>query len=187
MILKLLAYLILIAFFSLEGLLRSGDKAKNIEPKKEDNKSTLFLLLAYFIVLFVSILFNILGIGSIKNEAVGYIGLILMLIGLTLRIWSMYTLKNFYTRTLLMDNNHELIKTGPYALIRHPGYLGSLLIWGFAGLAIQNMVVFITALLILSATYIYRINNEEKMLEDNFGAEFTAYKKHTYRLIPLVW
>jgi protein-S-isoprenylcysteine O-methyltransferase len=86
-----------------------------------------------------------------------------------------------------MDNNHELIKTGPYALIRHPGYLGSLLIWGFAGLAIQNMVVFITALLILSATYIYRINNEEKILEDNFGAEFTAYKKHTYRLIPLVW
>jgi protein-S-isoprenylcysteine O-methyltransferase Ste14 len=71
--------------------------------------------------------------------------------------------------------------------IRHPGYLGTILIWGAAGLAMQNKIVFAVGTILILIAYFYRITNEEKMLENEFGEKYIDYKKHTWRLIPFIW
>jgi protein-S-isoprenylcysteine O-methyltransferase Ste14 len=110
-----------------------------------------------------------------------------MVVGLLLRIWSMLTLSKYYTRTLLTIEKQEIVKKGPYRVIRHPGYLGTILIWSAAGLAMQNEIIFIVATIMILIAYLYRIENEEQMLIKQFGEKYTDYKKHSWRLIPLIW
>ena len=63
----------------------------------------------------------------------GPMGLGLEAAGLALRAWSMRTLGRSYSRTLRVGDAQQLVDSGPYRFVRHPGYAGSLLIWtGFA-------------------------------------------------------
>ena len=107
--------------------------------------------------------------------------------GLVIRVWSMKTLNKYYTRVLVTAEDQKIIKKGPYKIIRHPGYLGTILVWSAAGLAMQNLIIFIAATGMILIAYFYRINNEEKMLFEQFGEKFTDYTIHTWRLLPLVW
>jgi protein-S-isoprenylcysteine O-methyltransferase Ste14 len=181
------AYLILLNFFMLEFLLRKGKISKNTSESPADKKSTYFIGLTLFSVLILSLVFNLLSIGTFKNEIVSVIGLCLMCTGLFIRIWSMQILKKYYTRTLITTAEQEIIKKGPYKIIRHPGYLGTMLVWCAAGLAMQNYVIAIAATAMMITAYTYRIKNEEKMLGDVFGAKFNEYRKRTWKILPLLW
>lgn len=99
----------------------------------------------------------------------------------------MTRLKLFYTRELLTTDPQQLVKTGLYKIIRHPSYLGTILIWSFFGLAIQNYIVFIFAFPLLLIAYINRIKKEEKMLLTQFGQEYLNYKRISWKLVPFVW
>jgi protein-S-isoprenylcysteine O-methyltransferase len=59
--------------------------------------------------------------------AVAWTGVLLGALGLGLRFWAVLTLRDRYTRTLLVQDDHAIERGGPYRWIRHPGYLGSLL------------------------------------------------------------
>jgi protein-S-isoprenylcysteine O-methyltransferase Ste14 len=180
-------YLLVITFFSLEFFLRKDKTAKSIDKTNSDNKSTKFIGLSFFIILIISIILNLLKIGEFDNMRLAIIGLMIMVVGLLIRIWSMLTLSKYYTRTLLTIEKQEIVKKGPYRIIRHPGYLGTILIWSAAGLAMENEIIFIVATIMILIAYLYRIENEEQMLIKQFGEKYTDYKKHSWRLIPLIW
>jgi protein-S-isoprenylcysteine O-methyltransferase Ste14 len=181
------AYFLLIVFFMLESFFRKDKAAKSIEKTEEDNKSTYIIGLTFFVVFIASFIFNFFRIGTFNNPLVSTIGISIMCIGLCIRAWSMKTLNKYYTRVLTTTTTQQIIKKGPYKIIRHPGYLGTILVWSAAGLAMQNLIVFIIATGMLFIAYIYRINNEEKMLAARFGEKFKEYKKYTWRILPPVW
>jgi protein-S-isoprenylcysteine O-methyltransferase Ste14 len=181
------AYFLLIIFFSLEFFLRKDKTAKSVEKTGADNKSTYFIGLTFLLVFISSIAFNLLKFGTFSNELVSIIGLSIMCVGSIIRVWSMRTLSKYYTRTLITTEDQEIIRKGPYRIIRHPGYLGTILVWSAAGLAMQNLIIFIVATVMMLTAYCYRINNEEKMLAAEFGEKFNEYKKHTWRILPPVW
>lgn len=110
-----------------------------------------------------------------------------MALGIALRAWSTRVLGRFYTRTLLITPNHHIVQDGPYKLVRHPGYSGSLLVWVGAGLAVSNWIVFLIITLVSFIAYIYRIQSEEAMLIAEFGGEYEEYIRRTKRLIPYVY
>ena len=182
-----LAYFLLLAFFLLDPLMRKGKRAKSIEKTESDNKSTALLVLTFFIVLVLSVFLNWLKLGIFNNEGISILGLVLMFAGLFIRIISILTLDKYYTRTLVTVDEQNIIKSGIYKYIRHPGYLGTILIWVAAGLAMQNLYVFIAATLLVLTAYYYRINKEEDMLMETFGGKYSEYKKQSWRLIPFVW
>ena len=184
---KIIAYLILLSFFVMDFIIRKDKTAKSVERTEDDNKSTLLILLTFFVVLLLSAVFNVLGFGNFHNVQIAHAGIMLMMPGMIIRIISMRTLSRFYTRTLLTVDKQELVQKGIYKVIRHPGYLGTILVWGFAGLAMENLVIFCLALPMVLFAYTYRIRNEERMLANNFGALFTAYKQVSWRLVPLIW
>ena len=79
-----------------------------------------------------------------------------------------------------------IIARGPYRTIRHPGYLGSILVWTGSRVAVNWLIALITAVLLL-VVYRYRISAEEHMLEEHFGEAYRSYKTRTWRLVPLFW
>jgi protein-S-isoprenylcysteine O-methyltransferase Ste14 len=187
MIELILAYTILISFFLLESFIREGNAAKTIAQSSSDKKSTYLIGLTLIVILFLSIVLNLLGIGKFENKFVAILGLAMMLAGLIIRIYSMLTLRKYYTRTLRVTEEHDLVTHGPYRFIRHPGYLGTILIWGACGLAMQNTILTIVSLILIFIAYSYRVVNEERMLTEKFGAKYVEYKKDTWRLVPFIW
>ena len=106
--------------------------------------------------------------------------------GLTLRRSDMEALAGSYTRTLRTTDEQHLVEAGPYRLIRHPGYLASILIWlGFALTSRSPIVVAFVAALIGRA-YLRRIEVEEALLEREIP-HYASYRRRTSRLIPFIW
>jgi protein-S-isoprenylcysteine O-methyltransferase Ste14 len=181
------AYLCLVLFFSLEFLARKGRNAKKLGFSDSDHRSTIYIGLCFFVVLFLSAILNTLRVGRFYNPRVANIALVMMSIGLAIRVWAMLVLRKYYTRTLITTDHQRIIRSGPYRLIRHPGYLGTCLVWSSAGLAMQNTDVFICATVLILLAYFYRIKNEEHMLVRQFGKDYQDYINHSWRLIPFLW
>lgn len=185
-----LAYLLIIGYFVIERLLRKGEKALSLQTGAADWGSSRILwmsgLLNILLVLFAPVL-NADQIGDWNSASVGWIGLLLMLGGLSLRYWAAKTLGEFYTRTLQTVEGQQIIDQTPYNVIRHPGYLGTFLMEMGAGLAIANWIVLGTIVIIGIASRTYRIWVEEEMLKTAFGEQFRVYSETTWRVIPFIY
>jgi protein-S-isoprenylcysteine O-methyltransferase Ste14 len=130
---------------------------------------------------------NTYGIGYWSYATVGWLGLILMLSGLAMRYWAAKTLGEFYTRTLQIIEGQKIVNQAPYNVIRHPGYLGTLLMEMGAGLAVMNWIILLAAVVIGFMSRAYRISVEEKMLEVSFGEDYKIYSDNTWKLFPFLY
>ena len=108
-------------------------------------------------------------------------------LGLVLRLWAVLVLRERYTRTLLVHDDHTIERRGPYGLVRHPGYLGSLLTMNGMALATGNWVIFLASLAATLAAYAHRIRVEDAMLVSTFGEPYESYRREVKALIPFVW
>jgi protein-S-isoprenylcysteine O-methyltransferase Ste14 len=117
----------------------------------------------------------------------GWVGLLIAVGGMSVRWWANRTLGEYYTRTLRVTAAQSIIQKGPYRMIRHPGYLGSMLMWVGAGLATTNWIVFTLAMVVMFAAYYYRIQAEEQMLMAAMSQDYREYESRTWKLIPFVF
>ena len=185
----LCAYIILIVFFAVIERLRKGQEAKTFDVGQFDKGSQRLIGVAFlfdFIVLIAANAFNYFHIGT-ANDAIGWIGIVIMFCGITLRVWALQTLGKFYTRTLRVTENHKVIQEGAYKRVRHPGYLGVILMLVGAGLATVNWIAVVMVTLITLAAYHYRITSEENMLVASFGDQYREYMEHTWKLVPFMY
>ena len=88
---------------------------------------------------------------------------------------------------LQVIKGQKIINQAPYNVIRHPGYLGTLLLEIGGGFAVTNWVVLLALLAIGITSRVYRISTEEKMLEATFGEEYKIYSDDTWKLIPCLY
>jgi protein-S-isoprenylcysteine O-methyltransferase Ste14 len=83
-----------------------------------------------------------------------------------------------------MRSDHELVRTGPYARIRHPIYLGMLLFLLALAVALGHWLQLIVALPVFLAGTTIRTRLEDGLLEQQFGEKFRDYRSSTPALIP---
>ena len=96
-------------------------------------------------------------------------------------------LGKFWSATLQLKENHQLVTKGVYRRIRHPMYLSFLTFSAGNALALPNYIAgpaMMVAILVLIA---FRVGPEERMLLEEFGEEYEEYRKRSYRLIPGLW
>ncbi len=86
--------------------------------------------------------------------------------------------------TLEMRKNHELVTNGVYRCVRHPMYTAIFLFAFAQGMLLSNWLAGWAGLITFSVLYLSRVRNEEKMMSEAFGDEYTAYAQRTGRLWP---
>jgi protein-S-isoprenylcysteine O-methyltransferase Ste14 len=122
-----------------------------------------------------------------RTSTVFWIGLIIMLLGLSLRIWAVSTLGTSFRTTVETHVNQKVVKAGPYKLIRHPSYSGILLMCLGYGIAVQNWLSLTMAVFLPLSALIYRIHIEEVALLTSMGSEYGEYQRHTKKIVPWIW
>jgi protein-S-isoprenylcysteine O-methyltransferase Ste14 len=133
------------------------------------------------------------SIGATKIGRIYYwntffaIGMGLIVIGLMIRIHSMLTLKQFFTYSIAKVENHKIIETGLYKFIRHPGYLGQLIIFFGISTSISNWLSILVMMIPITVGYIYRIKMEESFMIEQMGEDYLNYQERTKRIIPLIY
>jgi protein-S-isoprenylcysteine O-methyltransferase len=182
-----LAGLLLLGWLLLEVLLRNGDEARSWRGGDEDRSSTRLVVATYLVAFVAPFLLDTSGVGvTHTGSAVAWMGITVGVLGLGLRVWSMRVLGRDYTRSLRTREGQTVIDRGPYRLVRHPGYVGSILVWGGSRLAV-NWLVAAATVFVLVLVYAYRIRAEEQMLIEHFGDPYRSYRARTWRLLPFVW
>jgi protein-S-isoprenylcysteine O-methyltransferase Ste14 len=119
----------------------------------------------------------------LDGDAVRWLGVILFAVGGALRIWPVFVLGRRFSGLVAIQPGHTLVTSGIYSVLRHPSYLGLLVnALGWALAFRSGVGVLLTVLLI--PPLLARIRAEEWLLRAQFGGEYEAYCRRTWRLIP---
>ena len=123
------------------------------------------------------------GLWVFDGDTARWLGVFLYVAGGAFRIWPIFILGRRFSGLVAIQPGHELVTDGIYGVIRHPSYLGAIvLMFGWA-LAFRSGPGLILAALIIPAL-LARIRSEEALLRTQFGDQYDAYCRRTSRLIP---
>jgi protein-S-isoprenylcysteine O-methyltransferase Ste14 len=182
---RLAGGLLMLSFGVMELFLRQGATAKKIAPAPSDRGTSLLIVTAFVLAVLATSTRLLPAIEL--NSAIAWVGVGVGVCGIALRAWSMRVLGQYYTRTLVTTANQTVVRQGPYRLVRHPGYLGSILIWSGAAVASGNLLSVAAVTVLLAIAYTHRIRTEERMLIETLGNSYEEYRQKSWRLLPFVF
>ena len=112
-----------------------------------------------------------------------WLGAAVTIAGLLFAVWARRYLGSNWSRSVTIKQGHELITTGPYAMVRHPIYTG--ILTGLLGTAIALSQVrgFLAFVLIFLALWI-KLRMEEQWMSSQFGEVYATYAHQTAALVP---
>jgi predicted kinase/protein-S-isoprenylcysteine O-methyltransferase Ste14 len=184
-----LAYAILAALMSLVTVIlappsprKRGDEAKLVRRQGV----AVWLLQALSLAIVVAGPYDDRrGLATLSGSAIRAAGLALFVVGQVVMSWALIALGRQFSLEVTIQEDHRLITRGLYRHLRHPRYLGIVLFTlGLAlvfrsgvGLALVGGVTLVL---------LWRIRDEELLLHREFGAEWEAYARRSWRLLPFV-
>ena len=185
-IIIIIAISYLYGFF--EIFLNLRQRRKMIVTTSNDKNSLRLLYGLITVGYFLSFAIGATKLGRIYYwNALFTVGMSLVVIGLMIRIHSILTLRQFFTYSVAKVENHEIIETGLYKFIRHPGYLGQIIIFMGISVSISNWLSILAMMLSITLAYLYRINVEERFMLEQIGENYLNYQNRTKRLIPMIF
>ena len=103
--------------------------------------------------------------------------------GIGLALWARFHLGQYWSARITLKEDHQLIRTGPYARLRHPIYTGLDLAAIGSAVVIDHWRCVLGVILIMMG-YVIKARREERLLAGQFGADFEEHRKHTGFLLP---
>jgi protein-S-isoprenylcysteine O-methyltransferase Ste14 len=119
------------------------------------------------------------------GRAVFLAGVALTWMGVAFAVWARVHLGADWSGIVALKEGQRLVRSGPYALVRHPIYTGILLAFIGTALAIGELRGLLAVALITTACLL-RIRIEERWLLEEFGAEYEQYRREVKALIPFL-
>jgi protein-S-isoprenylcysteine O-methyltransferase Ste14 len=110
---------------------------------------------------------------------------VLCVSGLALCFWARAVLGGNWSGTVTLKENHELILSGPYRLVRHPIYTG-LLAMVVATAMQQGHIAGMIGLILVFISFWIKLNEEEELMRQQFSDQYLAYGERVKRIIPFV-
>ncbi|HMF74045.1 MAG TPA: isoprenylcysteine carboxylmethyltransferase family protein [Bryobacteraceae bacterium] len=145
------------------------------------------VLLAYFLLFNRGVAIGPLGLRFVPAEPFWWIlGAVLTLAGILIAFWARFFLGRNWSATVTVKQDHELVRSGPYAIVRHPIYSGLLL--SILGTALfVGEVRGLLALLLALLGWKWKSLQEESFMQEQFGESYSIYRRQVKALIPFVW
>jgi protein-S-isoprenylcysteine O-methyltransferase Ste14 len=111
------------------------------------------------------------------------LGLLMVLAGLAFAVWARTHLGRNWSGTVTVKEDHELVRTGPYAIVRHPIYTGLLLAM------LGTVIVFgewrgLLAFCLLTAAFTLKLRREDRFMIESFPDTYPDYRARVPALIP---
>ena len=176
-----------IAFGVSETLLSLSRRAKGGAVKKDAGSLALFwtaIPLAMLLAYWAAVSLQQPPWQLPWEPELALIGDIMVITGLIFRWYSIIYLGRWFTVNVAIAADQPLIDDGPYRFLRHPSYTGALMALIGLGLAIGNTVSLVVIVLLTVPVFLRRIQVEERVLAEAFGARWEAYRARTWRLLP---
>ncbi|MFN8241053.1 MAG: isoprenylcysteine carboxylmethyltransferase family protein [Bacteroidales bacterium] len=155
--------------------------------KRNDKGSFYLLWLAITVGITAAFFFAHRKDWSELNKLVWLLGILIYVLGLIIRWLSILQLRGGFTVDVVVSSGHKLKTDGIYSRVRHPSYLGILLILTGLTVAMNSIFSVILAVVPVFVALAYRINVEEKLLSESFREEYLDYMKRTRRLLPFIY
>lgn len=185
-IIAIVAFSYLYVFF--EILMARSQRINRTVEKSNDKGSFWVLIITIAIGYSLSFKFGAGRLGRVSPWNTYFvIGVLLVIIGLIVRINAIRTLKQHFTYNVIKIKDHQLIDTGWYKYIRHPGYLAQLIIFLGIATSMANWLAVLGMIVPVLAGFLYRIHVEEKFMQDQMGQKYLDYKRRTKRLLPWIY
>src|ERR1700724_2367392 len=154
------------------GALKQRAKASRKEASIQDRGSMGILIGLQWIGLALN--FSLAGLYPAAaipwhRTALFGIGVTLILLGVALRWYAIWTLGRYFTRDVAVSAEQKVVQNGPYRSIRHPAYSGTFLTMLGVGLAVTNWASLLALLTCVLVGHLYRVRVEEKALIQTIG------------------
>lgn len=114
---------------------------------------------------------------------VGWGGVILVFVGLGFAGWARYYLGRLWSGSVTLKEDHVIVRTGPYAMTRHPIYSGLLLAL-IGTTLVRGTIASLLGVLSIAIGIVLKIRQEETLLIEHFGEGYRAYQSEVPALIP---
>jgi protein-S-isoprenylcysteine O-methyltransferase Ste14 len=149
--------------------------------------------IAFVIVIFLLIHFGIISGVFLRSFWLTYgvsplspfvaaIGVLVCAAGIAFAVWARIYLGRNWGMPMTLRQDHELVTSGPYTLVRHPIYTGFLL--AMLGSALADGLGWLLFFVFAGIYFIYSAKVEEKMMIKQFPNEYPDYMKRTKLIVP---
>jgi protein-S-isoprenylcysteine O-methyltransferase Ste14 len=166
------------------------ERARSMELKDAKSWDRILapvMALGSVVILIVAGLDKLYGWTSPFSTPIKIVAFVVILLGYVLGTWALME-NRFFSGVVRIqtDRGHQVVTTGPYRFIRHPGYVGVLWTYFALPLFLDSLWAFIPAMLTLAAS-ILRTALEDKTLQEELPGYKEYAQKTRYRLFPGIW
>jgi protein-S-isoprenylcysteine O-methyltransferase Ste14 len=166
-----------------------GKKPKSALVRKRNRSSIagmVIQMMAYLTVWVVRrpLSGDLLPFGGVVEVMLGAVAVGLAVSSVWMALAAVHTLSRHWSLSAQLIEGHRLVTTGPYGVVRHPIYAGMLGLMLATALAFSRWIVILPATIVFVVGTVLRVQSEEKLLRETFGAEFEAYWQRVPMLIP---
>jgi protein-S-isoprenylcysteine O-methyltransferase Ste14 len=168
--------------------LRAGGRQRAGATDADDgSRNVLLVTLVTGYIVGLAAARNIPAASFPRSNLVVIAGLVLIWAGLGLRQWAVASLGEYFTFTVMTSETQPVVQSGPYRVVRHPGYTGAVVTRLGLALVFGNWVAFAAFTLIPLIGVVNRIRVEERALTAQLGSAYTDYASTHKRLLPFIW
>lgn len=111
-------------------------------------------------------------------------GALLTICGAAFAIWARVHIGRNWSAVPALKDQHELVTSGPYRIVRNPIYTG--ILFGLLGSALAGGLVYWIIFVVCLVAFVYRVFAEDKLMRQQFPESYPAYRRKTKALIPFV-
>jgi protein-S-isoprenylcysteine O-methyltransferase Ste14 len=114
---------------------------------------------------------------------VAWTGVVLVALGLSYAVWARLHLGRMWSAVVTLKEEHQIVKTGPYLITRHPIYTGMLL--SMVGtVLVRDTVAALIGCAFIATGFVLKLREEERMLIKHFGDDYRVYRQEVPALVP---
>lgn len=189
-------YFITYSFSTIFGVIylsKSNPEVLNERAKERKNTEqwdkvllSLYIPLAFYVIYIVAGLDIRFGWSHIPMLYT-YPSLVIIILSSILGIWAMSSNANFEaTSRIQNDRIQDVCTSGPYKLVRHPGYL-AIILWAIAIPFVFGSLYMLIPSFLIIVVIVVRTGLEDKMLIEKLAGYMDYSSKTKYRLLPFIW